>query len=205
MHVHTRTYSQTFFRWVWNDLDLSSFFWRLNYCKCVCLLFDHRSVEMMLNASLCSTWAHPNLQIITSNLFSMCRTYTITCSHRTVAHQSLILSILSKAYLHTPRWGYCSNKKPDSSVICMFPGAWRRVPEGACWEADVRKDSKTLTDQDRAWYKGWLGQADIQTGGALLILKHTSFSNWPRLTHNVSNAWLLLLLRLSLSLLCFLC
>lgn len=98
------------------------------------------------------------------------------------------------------RRAHCPNKKPDSWVTCVFPGAWRRVLEGACWGADVREDSKRLRDQERAWYKGWLGQADAQTGGALLILKHTSLSNWPRLTQHVSNLWLLLPLCLSLSL-----
>lgn len=107
-------------------------------------------------------------------------------------------------YIHTAQWAYCPNKNPDSWVISVFPGAWRRVLEGACWGADVREDSKKLRDQERAWYKGWLGQAHAQTGGALLILKHTSFSNWPTLTQHVSNIWVLLLPCLSLCL-CYSC
>lgn len=87
--------------------------------------------------------------------------------------------------------------------MSVFPGASRRVLEGACWGADVRKDNNKLWDLEKTRYKGWPGLAEAQTGGALLILKNISLNNLPRLT---AREWLMassasLSLRLPLALL----
>lgn len=59
--------------------------------------------------------------------------------------------------------------------MSVFPGARRRVFEGARWGADVREDSNKRLDLEKAQYKGWPGRTEAQTGGTLLILKNTSF------------------------------
>lgn len=61
----------------------------------------------------------------------------------------------------------------NSSVMCVFPGAWRSVLEGGCREADVRKASGQHGDQDSPDIKAERDELTlIHTAGALLILKH---------------------------------
>lgn len=122
--------------------------------------------------SSCPTSKSLNLKIITSSCSNMqmllgC-SFWQTCQRATYTQQGRLSALIKKA---------------DSWVIHLSPGAWWWVFEGAHWGSDVREDNKN----QRAWYKGWLGQADAQTTGALLISKHTSRSSWTRLTQHVSN------------------